>query len=126
MWKDTTSYSRNEPLEERIPRTWEWRTTNLRIVLTRLHGADPTMWFMRCHDIGIDCLSLKSVLLEDAQEEAYGMVRDRLAWMLKELIDSRLASRESQKVTVDEASKERLKKAATKSSIVTPAPRKRR
>lgn len=43
-WKDVSSYSRGQrgTIE---PAAWELEVGNLRIVLHRKHGSDPTQWF---------------------------------------------------------------------------------
>lgn len=44
IWKDETSYSRDE--EDRIPRTFVARVGPIRLAITRKHGLDPTEWFV--------------------------------------------------------------------------------
>lgn len=71
-WKDTTSYTKEE--EERIPRTWELRTTGCRIIVTRSrHHEDKWVLFvygaMRLEDT-----VLRAEKVEKAQREALEIV----------------------------------------------------
>ncbi len=48
-WKDVTSYARDTPAAQRVPTSFERQVGVLRLVVTRMHGAPPTLWFIRSH-----------------------------------------------------------------------------
>lgn len=78
MWKDATSYSRDD--KERKPTTFEARSGALRIVVTCGHMDYRPKWVMHCYVLGIDTLPLeKSETKEQAQAEAVEIVFKRLA-----------------------------------------------
>ena len=59
MWKDTTSYSRDQP---RIPSCWTANVGDFRITVTKGHIYHPGKWVMHCEpwfnarEIGDDAL----------------------------------------------------------------------
>lgn len=84
MWKDCTSYIRGD--KERIPKSFEVKTENLRIVITCGHIHYPGAWIMHCSRLGIDTHPLPSAkTLEDAQKQAIEIVERILLGMLQSL-----------------------------------------
>lgn len=82
-WTDTTSYQRGD--QDRIPRVWELRGEHVRVVVHRLHGTDPHVWHVTCHDLGIKDWVLGSAVVANAQKEALSLVVKRVKKMLQEL-----------------------------------------
>lgn len=78
MWKDVTSYSRND--KERKPTTFEVREGALRVVITCGHISYRPQWVMHCNALSIDTYPLKKGLSkEQAEAEAMSVVFQRLA-----------------------------------------------
>lgn len=78
MWKDVTSYSRDD--KERKPTTFEARAGALRIVVTCGHVRYRPKWVMHCFALAIDTYPLdKSETQEQAEADAMVIVSERLA-----------------------------------------------
>ncbi len=74
MWKDVTSYGRDD--KERKPTTFEAKAGALRIVVTCYRPK----WVMHCYALAIDTHPLdKSANQEQAEAEALQIVSERLA-----------------------------------------------
>lgn len=84
-WKDTTSYSQSEPANKRVPREWTHQTKHIRVVIHHLHGYDPEVWFMSCHELDRERVELKCRDVTKAQMEALGLIRVRLLSMLHDV-----------------------------------------
>jgi len=84
-WKDATSYSRDEATGHKIPRTYEYKTESLKIIVTRL-GILPG-WYLLCYDIGINNHRQLQVGedLDAAMREAINRVRGMLRLLLSEI-----------------------------------------
>lgn len=84
---DSTTYSRDQ--KERIPTSWRLKTSALTITIVSGHRFYPGEWVMHCHDVGIDThpLKMNSALFTalQAQEEALGIVKNKIETMLKSL-----------------------------------------
>ena len=83
MWKDATSYSRDELLGSRIPRSWELRLTpDTRITVVSEHIYHKGEWIVHCHPwfnetpLGMPVANFSA---EQAQEKALSMVRAEVA-----------------------------------------------
>jgi len=86
QWKDVTSRSRGEV--DRTPRSWEWRSASLRIVVTRVHQCEG--WWLLCSALDIrEHHPLDSADAEEAKVEAIAFCRTVLESMLSELGGSR-------------------------------------
>jgi hypothetical protein len=74
MWKDETSYSRNET--NRIPRTWVNQSDWLKIVVTRHVDFEPDIWTLVAN---VGNLAQRVILdareIESAKAEAMFRVR---------------------------------------------------
>jgi len=81
-WLDETSYSRGQ--RGKIdPQTWTLRFCGIRLHVTRrIHCDGP--WFACCHDLSIDQM-LRARELEEAKQEAVGLVRSFLENTLSDL-----------------------------------------
>lgn len=83
IWKDTTSWSRNDSVEKRqTPREWSLDTGDLSITVHHLHGINDAIWFLSCHEIGISSRELGEVSAEEAKSRAVFQVRAELAHMM--------------------------------------------
>ncbi len=80
-WTDVTSYSRSEPADERVPRTWEQEIGRLRVCVTRKHRL-PGSWFIICHELHID-MDAETDDLAKAKALAVATVQARAAKLLK-------------------------------------------
>ncbi len=70
-WKDTTSYSRNDI--ERIPKVFELKINNLRIVIHRIIHSEG--WFLSVyHKLPIRDRFLGDIDIEDAKQEAIKII----------------------------------------------------
>ena len=82
MWKDVTSYGRDD--KERKPTTFEAKAGALRIVVTCGHVMYRPKWVMHCYALAIDTHPLdKSATQEQAEAEALEIVSERLADLAK-------------------------------------------
>mgnify|MGYP001576635885 CR=1 FL=1 len=79
QWLDVTSYSQGEA---RVPRTWQRRTPNLRLVVTRLLHHEG--WWLQVRDLGIDGVALGNAEIEAALTEAMSIVREHLGRLVQE------------------------------------------
>ena len=78
MWKDVTSYSRNDM--ERKATSFQAVEGSLKIVITCGHLAYRPEWVMHCSALGIDTLPLKKGLSkEQAEAAALAVVFQKLA-----------------------------------------------
>ena len=83
-WEDATSYSQKEPLKGRAPRSWHLRVGWLSIKVHKHIAYDPDQWllsadpFFRQH-------ALQSPGVEAAQEEAVGIILQKLSQMIHDL-----------------------------------------
>lgn len=75
-WRDVTSYSRDTAPEDRKPRTWEFKTENLTVVVSRRIHREG--WFLTCHQLMIDQV-LDADDADAARAEAMVRVRE---WLL--------------------------------------------
>ena len=66
-WKDVTPWKSHET-DRSQPRTWEIRSGNVRVCVTRLHQLKG--WFMHCAALHLDSVPLDSTSIEDAKREA--------------------------------------------------------
>jgi len=76
VWKDTTSYSQREPLDQRVPRIWKAQVGDIDIIVTR-NIYFPDRWFCRSHFLHIDGI-LRSKDIEQAKIEALKVVKQKL------------------------------------------------
>lgn len=78
MWKDITSYSRDD--KERKPTTFEAKSGKLRIVVTCGHIHYRGEWIMHCDKLGIDTLHLKNCeSLKEAKIRAISIVKSEVS-----------------------------------------------
>jgi hypothetical protein len=82
-WSEITGYSRNDV--KRVPRVLELRLPLLHVRVHRYLGADPSVWFLSCHQLNIVQETLGSKDLEFAKAEALDIVHKHLARMLREV-----------------------------------------
>lgn len=75
-WKDITRWSRDET-DRSEPRTWEIRSGNLRVCVTRLHRLEG--WFMHSFALGINDAQLDSANIDDAKREAIDRVGQKIS-----------------------------------------------
>ena len=73
-WKDVTSYSQRD--KEHIPATWELRSEQLTVVVTR-HIYRPGKWCLSCRQLGIDLLELSEDDEGEAKEKALAICVDK-------------------------------------------------
>jgi hypothetical protein len=86
-WKDTTSYSQHEK-HPKEARTWELRTNNLRLAVTR-HIDYPECWVLDCRELGLSKNLLESKEIGAAKREAVEKLSsyvDKLAEELHQLV----------------------------------------
>jgi len=83
MWKDTTSYSRDD--KERNPTTFTTTTNTVKITVTCGHINHRGVWVMHAHPFGINTKELKAKTLEDAKAEAIGIVKAKAAKIVSDL-----------------------------------------
>lgn len=76
MWKDETIYTQSD--KERIPRTWEAKSSKGFRVLVHRHVYEPGRWFVTCGYLGLDKNGLASLTAEDAKREAIRVCERRL------------------------------------------------
>ncbi len=79
-WKDVTSYSRDD--KEWIPRIWELRLNECKVVVHR-HIHHPGTWLLTCRELHIE----RSDLLTDDQNEAFNKVADIIPKKIQQNID---------------------------------------
>lgn len=74
MWKDSTSYSRDD--KERVQTAWTAESGPVRITVTCGHIHYRPEWVMHCYAVGIDTLHMKGCTgPEDAQRRAVELVK---------------------------------------------------
>lgn len=76
MWQDATSYSKNEPLDSRVPRAWDWDSGLVRLTVHRWHGI-PDTWFASAKGLFDKC-ELEASDVEEAKKEAAGLLLARI------------------------------------------------
>lgn len=78
MWKDTTSYSRDD--KERKPDCFTAKSGKLTITVTCGHIHYRGVWIMHCFKLGIDTLELKNCTsLEEAKMRAISIVKSEFS-----------------------------------------------
>jgi hypothetical protein len=83
-WKDCTSYARGD--KERIPVSFDIRSGDIRIVITKDHIYYRGKWVMHCHALGIDTRPLAiGITQEQAQQQARKIVENRIAELQADL-----------------------------------------
>lgn len=78
IWKDATSYSRDQKV--RKPTAWDTRIGKLRIYITNGHIYYRPKWIVSCHELGIDTRQLSDIpenLFVNAAEEALQICKDK-------------------------------------------------
>tara|TARA_Y100000310_G_C20181252_1_gene578235 strand:- start:48 stop:305 length:258 start_codon:yes stop_codon:yes gene_type:complete len=80
-WRDATSYSQSD--KERIPKTFEYRTQQIRIIISCGHIDCPGEWVMHCRELDMKCKGTGAESKEEAQNRALEIVRERLEGMLE-------------------------------------------
>jgi hypothetical protein len=85
IWKDITSYSRNEQTRE--PRTWEARAGHFRLIITKGHIHHPNEWVLHVYPGLLEAQSIGSnkLALAAAQHKAVLTLRKLLEAALSEL-----------------------------------------
>ena len=86
IWKDSTSYSRDD--KERVPTAWTTNTSELSITIVKAHIYYPGQWVMHCFALSMDTIKMKipdTATTSQAQELAVKMVKDRLEKLLDSL-----------------------------------------
>ena len=74
-WKDVTPWKSHDK-DQSEPRTWEIRSGNVRVVVTRMHGLKG--WFMHRAALGINDAQLGSANIDDAKREAIDRVGQKI------------------------------------------------
>lgn len=82
MWKDISSYSRND--KDRTPKTWEFAGVGVRVVVTRHMDYSPDVWLARCEPY-FSIVELKSKDIAAAKNEAMNLVKNCLRKALASL-----------------------------------------
>lgn len=83
-WKDISSYGRNDT--DRTPRSFEIRTRNLRIAVTRHIHLPADQWGLDCYELAIFLRALQSKDIEDAKKEALLIIKQTLQDLLTEVV----------------------------------------
>jgi len=83
-WKDVTSHSQRTPPEERVPRSWSLQCGWLSILVHHHIHYDPDQWLLSCNPF-FKHHELQSPGAEAAQEEAVGLVLQKLSDTIKDL-----------------------------------------
>jgi hypothetical protein len=76
-WKDTSDRQRGT--------IWDLQLPHIRVTVHRFYGMPPELWFLSCHNIGIEKKQLEAQQLEEAKTEAIAYVTKLLKVMLKEV-----------------------------------------
>lgn len=87
-WKDATSYSKHG---ERVQNVWMFKGKVLTVKVVKHHRNYPGEWIMHCRDISISDKSLgnhNTMTLEQAQQSALSIVKNRLSDMVSDMVDS--------------------------------------
>ena len=76
VWKDSTSYSRND--KNRIPTTFSTTIGSCRISITCGHIDYRPEWVFHCYELGFDtkCIG-KELTAQEAAEKAVGICKDK-------------------------------------------------
>ena len=76
VWKDSTSYSRND--KNRIPTTFSTTIGSCRISITCGHIDYRPEWVFHCYELGFDtkCIG-KELPAQEAAEKAVGICKDK-------------------------------------------------
>ncbi len=72
IWKDISSYSREEKRTE--PKTFEANVYELRLIITRHIHYEPELWLFTCEPF-FDLAKLQSTKIDEAQAEAVHLLR---------------------------------------------------
>ena len=75
MWKDISSYSQRE--KDRTPKTWQFISNGVLLVVTRHIHLSPDVWAARCEP-SVSLVELKSKDIDDAKKEAVSLVVNSL------------------------------------------------
>lgn len=81
-WIDATTYAQGDKV--RKPSIWETSTKNLRVSVHHYIGCGDE-WFLTCHDLHVQRLSLKSADIEAAKAEAIRFLVRRAKQIVAEL-----------------------------------------
>lgn len=84
MWKDVTSWSKDDTAEDRkTPKTWAIESDGLRVVVTRHRDYDASTWVLCCHQFRqLDERPLNAKDVNQAKWEALVAVRAAVEKML--------------------------------------------
>lgn len=79
VWKDCTSYSRND--KDKIPTAFETRVGELRISIVCNHVWYKGEWIFSCHELGLKEKHLGKMTPQVAADMAYLFCKNKVAHM---------------------------------------------
>lgn len=85
-WKDTTKRNRGD--KDRVADNWDYKTSQLEILIMANHIYNPDRWTMHCKEVGFNAVDLRMDLdtpIKEVQQAALSKVKNRLESLLASL-----------------------------------------